>query len=99
MKYYYVYIAQCSDKSYYIGVTNDLNRREAEHNSEFLLCRSYTYRKRPVKIIYWEEFVDINEAIRREKQIKRWSRKKKEALIKKNFEKLPKLSERKILNR
>src|SRR5690606_40472044 len=80
MKEYYVYILQCKDGSYYTGVTNDIDRRLWEHQ-EGINNECYTYRRRPVKLVYVENFNDVNQAIAFEKQIKGWSRKKKEALI------------------
>ena len=91
MKSYFIYILQCSDGSYYIGVTNDVERRFYEHQ-EGLIERCYTHNKRPVKLMYVEEFGDIVEAISREKQIKGWSREKKMALIDGDFERLVTLS-------
>lgn len=91
MKNYYVYILQCSDGSYYTGVTNNVERRLYEHQ-EGIIDGCYTHDKRPVKLMFIQEFTDIVEAISREKQIKGWSRKKKEALIAGDFEKLVKLA-------
>ncbi len=91
MKNYFVYILKCSDNSYYTGVTNDLERRIVEHNSGYD-DKSYTFSRRPVELVYTELFNDINDAIRAEKQIKGWSRKKKEALISKDFNKLKRIS-------
>jgi putative endonuclease len=91
MKNYYVYILQCSDNSYYTGVTNNLERRIYEHQKG-LIEKSYTHDKRPVNLKYYEEYDNVLDAISREKQIKGWSRKKKEALICGDFEKLIKLS-------
>jgi len=90
MKTYYVYIVQCPDNSYYTGVTNDVERRLIEHNNE--RDTKYTYRKRPVKLVWFENYNDINQAIEKEKQIKGWSRKKKEALINNDFDLLLELS-------
>lgn len=88
---YSVYIIQCKDGSYYIGVTNDLDRRLWEHNSGFDIgC--YTYTRRPVKLKYYETTSDIKQAILREKQLKGWSRKKKEALFKEDWDELKRLS-------
>ncbi|MBK8519979.1 MAG: GIY-YIG nuclease family protein [Chitinophagaceae bacterium] len=84
---YFVYVVECSDKSYYTGVTNDLDRRLWEHNNdENILC--YTFKRRPVVLKYFQRFQDINQAIEFEKQIKGWSRKKKEALFKEDWEAL-----------
>lgn len=91
LKSYYTYILQCSDGSYYTGVTNEMERRFYEHQ-EGLIEGCYTYNKRPVKLVHVEEFTDIVEAISREKQIKGWTRKKKEALIAEDYEKLVEFS-------
>ncbi|MBI5875055.1 MAG: GIY-YIG nuclease family protein [Deltaproteobacteria bacterium] len=91
MKSYYIYILQCSDGSYYTGVTNNVERRLYEHK-EGLIEGCYTHNKRPLKLMYVKEFGDIVEAISREKQIKGWTRRKKEALIAGDFEKLVELS-------
>ena len=93
---YYTYILQCNDLSYYVGVTNDLDRRLQEHNNDENKL-SYTFDKRPVIMKYYEHFVDINQAIRREKQLKGWGRKKKEALFEQDFVKLVELSKSKNL--
>lgn len=90
MKDYFVYIVKCSDKSYYTGVTSALEKRIAEHNSGFY--KGYTSRRLPVKLVYSNRFNDVNDAIGAEKQIKGWSRAKKEALINGDFESLVKLS-------
>lgn len=91
MKSYYAYILQCSDDSFYTGVTNDINKRFYEHQ-EGLIEGCYTHNKRPVKLMHVEEFKDILEAINREKQIKGWTRQKKKALIDGDYELLASLS-------
>jgi len=92
VKEYYVYILRCNDGSYYTGVTNDYELRVGQHNNG---CnpKAYTYSRRPVHLVYLGEFCDINEAISWEKQVKRWNRKKKEALIKGEYHDLPALAE------
>ena len=95
---YWVYIVLCNDKSYYTGVTNNIELRVWQHNNDEDKTH-YTYSRRPVKLVYSELFNNINEAIAREKQIKGWSRKKKEALIKGNQNELIKYSQRKNKNR
>jgi putative endonuclease len=88
---YYVYIVECRDGSYYIGITNDLERRMWEHNTGHdPSC--YTFDRRPVELKYFEHYTDINQAISREKQLKGWSRKKKQALFKENWNELRRLS-------
>ncbi len=89
---YYVYILQCSDSSYYVGVTNNLKRRFHEHQSG-LNKKAYTFSRRPLQLKFKQEFKYINDAISFEKQIKRWSRAKKEALINGDFDMLTILSE------
>lgn len=91
MKTYNVYILRCSDKSYYTGITNDLDRRIIEHNNG-IDKKSYTFNRRPVELVYKESFQNPNDAIVWEKRIKGWSRKKKEALINGDFEELKRLS-------
>lgn len=93
MNNYFVYILECSDKSYYTGVTNNLEKRLAEHQSG--VHKGYTSVRLPVKLMYSASFSDINEAIRIEKQIKGWSRKKKEALMRGDFDALVLLSKSK----
>ncbi|WP_316736084.1 GIY-YIG nuclease family protein [Pedobacter aquatilis] len=91
MKYYHVYILRCNDGSYYTGVTNDIERRFQEHvNGENKTC--YTFNKRPLSLVFCDHFIDINQAIAFEKQIKGWGRKKKEAIISNNWEKLKELA-------
>ena len=75
-----VYILECSDKSYYSGVTNNLERRLLEHQSGESVT-SYTYTRRPIKMKWYSEEMDPDQAIELEKQIKGWRKSKKEALI------------------
>ena len=91
MKQSYVYIIKCSDDSYYTGITSNLQKRINEHKIG-LHKDSYTYSRRPLKMVFYAEFTDINLAIKTEKQIKNWSRAKKEALINGEFDKLPNLA-------
>lgn len=84
---YFVYILKCHDDSYYTGVTNNLEKRMYEHNHS-LDDSTYTYNKRPVKLVFYEAFKDVHQAIAFEKQVKGWTRKKKEALIDGNWDKI-----------
>lgn len=77
---YYVYIVQCKDAIYYMGVTNDLERRIWEHNNGYNTS-CFTFKRRPVELKYSEQSHNITNAIAWEKQLKGWSRKKKEALF------------------
>ena len=88
---YFVYIVECKDSSYYTGVTNDLDRRLWEHNSDENRS-SYTYKRRPIILKYFQRFQDINQAIEFEKQIKGWSIKKKEALFREDWEEIERLA-------
>ncbi len=87
----WLYIVECSDRSFYTGVKNDLERRIFEHN-EGIIVDCYTHNRRPVKLVYSEEFSNYLDAINREKQVKGWSRAKKKALIENDFRKLKELS-------
>jgi putative endonuclease len=89
---YYVYILECADKSYYVGVTNDIDRRLIEHNTG-INKKAYTYSRRPVVVKYVEHFQYINDAIRWEKQVKGWNRLKKEALIRGDWQALKVLAQ------
>ena len=75
-----LYILKCADGSYYVGTArNGLEVRLAEHNSGIL--GGYTVSRRPVRLVFSEHFERITDAIAVERQIKGWSRAKKEALI------------------
>ena len=87
MKTYFVYILECSDKSYYTGFTNNIERRFIEHEKG-INTACYTYNKRPLNLVWFETFNDVLDAIAIEKQIKGWSRRKKEALINQDWDKL-----------
>ena len=77
---YYVYILECSNKALYTGITNNLERRLKQHKGgEGGRYTSYNPGK---KIRYFEEYKTRSEAMKRESQIKRWSRTEKLALIK-----------------
>ncbi|MBR6804818.1 MAG: GIY-YIG nuclease family protein [Paludibacteraceae bacterium] len=90
MKVSYMYILKCSDGTYYTGSTKDLRLRMLQHqNGE---GANYTHKRLPVELVYFEEFSRIDDAYYREKEIQGWSRKKKEALIEQNFERLHELA-------
>jgi putative endonuclease len=80
MKTLYVYILECSDNTFYVGVTNNLGRRFIEHITG-LHEESYTFNRRPLKLVYCKQFSSPIKAIEYEKQLKGWSRDKKLALI------------------
>lgn len=76
---WYTYILICSDKSYYIGITNNLDKRVILHNSG--KGSKYVRSKLPAKLIYFEEYPNKSVARKREIQLKSWTRIKKEKLI------------------
>ena len=92
MKTYYVYILKCSDSLTYTGITNNMSRRFEEHQKG-LNKNCFTYKRRPLKLIFQQEFNDIEQAIYFEKKIKNWSAKKKRALANGKFDILQTLSE------
>lgn len=79
MKNYYVYVMSNVSKMLYIGVTNDLKSRVAQHKNK--LIPGFTARYNLFKLVYAEEFGEIRKAIAREKQLKGWRRNKKVELI------------------
>ena len=95
MKVSYVYILKCSDNSYYTGITSNLNARLLEHKTG-KYKDSYTHYRRPVQLVFYCDFTDITLAISTEKQIKKWSKAKKEALINSEYKKLPNLAKKKF---
>jgi len=95
MKQSYVYILKCSDNTYYTGVTSNLTNRIFKHDSGYY-PECYTYARRPLELVFHCEFTDINLAIDKEKQIKKWSKAKKEALINGDFGSLINLAKKRF---
>ena len=79
-KLYYLYVLRCSDGTLYCGQTNDIDRRINEHNSSKKGAK-YTKSRRPVKLLYVEEHATIQLVLKRELEVKRWSKAKKEKLV------------------
>jgi putative endonuclease len=77
---YFVYLARCCDNSLYIGSCTNIKARELKHNKGG--GSLYTKERRPIKIVYFEVFDTLVQVRRREAQIKRWTRIKKENLVK-----------------
>ena len=90
---YYVYILECRDKTFYTGVTNNLVRRLQEHKCG-VDPNSYVFHRRPIKLVFYATFSEIETAITFEKQLKGWSRAKKIALIENRFKDLPNLAKK-----
>lgn len=78
---YYFYIVRCSDNSLYCGQTNNLETRIIEHNSPTIRGAKYTRARKPVKLVYSEKYKTLREAMKREWQVKKWTKAKKEALV------------------
>jgi predicted GIY-YIG superfamily endonuclease len=79
MNYFFVYILRCSDGSYYVGHTDNIDQRIADHQAGKI--DGYTSTRLPIALIFTQDFPTRDEAFIAERQIKGWSRKKKEALI------------------
>ena len=79
MNHYYVYILECSDKTFYTGWTKNIEKRIQEHNGKD--GAKYTRSRRPVKLVYAETYPSLSEALRREAGIKKLSRGEKVGLI------------------
>ncbi|MEW4467644.1 GIY-YIG nuclease family protein [Parasphingorhabdus sp. JC815] len=87
---FYTYILQCSDDSFYTGYTDNLEQRITQHQSGYYT--GYTYKRRPLTLVWSDNFPTRNEALEAEKQIKGWSKAKKRALINGDWELLSHLA-------
>ncbi|MGB7054421.1 MAG: GIY-YIG nuclease family protein [bacterium] len=87
---WYVYILKCRNNALYTGITNNIGRRLKEHNSG--KGGSYTKSQLPVSLVYSESHGSKSEALKREIQLKGWTKRKKQALIERNYAKLRRLS-------
>ena len=88
----WVYILKCSDGAFYVGSTKYLEDRVDQHNSGF--GASFTKKRRPVTLVFAQEYDNVGEAWQMERRLHGWSRAKKQALIDGRFELLPELSRR-----
>ncbi len=89
----FVYILECADRSYYVGITRrSVEQRLAEHNLG--LVRGHPKQRRPVRLVYTQPFERLVDAIAAERQLKGWSRAKKAALIMGDLGSLPRLAKR-----
>ncbi|WP_248581374.1 GIY-YIG nuclease family protein [Nocardioides sp. InS609-2] len=89
----HAYILECSDGSYYVGSTVDLERRVSQHNSP-LEGAAYTRRRRPVRLVWHADFVDVAEAYAFEKRVQGWGRGKRQALIRGDLDEVVALAKR-----
>ena len=90
MKNYHVYMLSCADGTIYTGVTGNIERRIAEH--EMGIDRTcYTFRRRPIALLWSTAYYNVLEAIDCEKKLKRWSHGKKMALALGNWSEVKRL--------
>ena len=87
---HFFYILKCSDGSFYVGSTTNLKNRVRAHNQG--KGAAHTAKRRPVRLVYHEKFDSLGDDVKRERQVKKWSRAKKEALILGKRESLKKFS-------
>lgn len=78
MNAWYCYLARCRDGSLYAGMTTDLNRRAQERNEG--KGAKYTRSRRPVTLVWWERFCTKSAALKREAEVKKWRKSRKEKL-------------------
>jgi putative endonuclease len=90
----YTYILKCSDGSYYVGSTRNLEHRVWQHSTG--LGSKYTSTRIPVELIFAHEFDNVGDAYAFEKKIQGWSRAKREALIAQDFNEIRRLSKKKF---
>jgi putative endonuclease len=88
----YVYLLECSDGTLYCGSSRkEIEERLSEHNNG-LFTKSYTYQRRPVKLIWCEKFTNITDAIDCERRLKGWSKAKKLAMIRNDWNEVSRLA-------
>ncbi len=88
----WMYILNCVDGTFYIGSTTALESRLFQHQQG--LGAIYTSKRLPIELVYSEEYCNVAEAFAREKQVQKWSHAKREALIQRDFHKVPNLSKK-----
>jgi len=94
VKRYYVYVLMCTDGTFYVGITNNVERRLGEHNLG-IDPHCYTFTRRPVVCMHVSEFGQVCEALQCEKQLKGWSHAKKSALCRGDWALVRALAKRK----
>ena len=90
---FFVYMLRCVDGSYYVGHTDNLEVRISGHNFKMYQC-GYTSSRLPVVLVFTQYFGTRNEAFIAERKIKLWTRKKKEALIKSDWNEISRLAKK-----
>jgi len=94
MEYFWVYMLRCSDGSYYVGHTDDIEKRMSEHRCKKYSC--YTAIRLPFELVYSQSMPSRVEAIEGERKIKGWSRQKKEALIARDWKAVSQCAKKKF---
>jgi predicted GIY-YIG superfamily endonuclease len=89
---FYVYILKCADNSYYTGHTDNLEQRMMQHQQRYFRS-CYTATRLPVELVYSQSFATREEALASERQIKGWSRKKKEAMMRVDWNEVSRLAQ------
>jgi predicted GIY-YIG superfamily endonuclease len=87
---FWVYMLECADGSYYVGHSDNLDERVQQHQTGAL--GGYTRNRRPVRLAYFQDFPTRDEAFAAERQIKGWTRKKKEALVRGDWQEIRRLA-------
>jgi putative endonuclease len=87
---FWVYILRCADNSYYTGHTDNLEQRIGEHQND--LCGGYTAGRLPVELVFSQACSTREEALSAEQQIKGWSRRKKEAMMRGDWAEVSRLA-------
>jgi putative endonuclease len=93
---FWVYILRCADDSYYTGHTDNLEKRMAQHQAG--KCEGYTATRRPLQLVWSQECCSREEALSAERQIKGWSRKKKEAMMRGDWAEVSRLAQSKSIH-
>lgn len=88
---FWVYILRCADGSYYTGHTDNLEKRIGEHTTG-AIASCYTFKRRPLELVFSQDFPTREEALASEQQIKGWSRKKKEAMMRGDWSEVSRLA-------
>jgi len=88
----YVYMLRCADDSYYVGSTRDLDRRVGEHSIG--MGAAYTRTRLPVELVWSAHYDNVGDAFFWEKRIQGWARAKREALIRGDYQALPRLAKK-----
>ena len=86
MHNHFYYILRCVDGSYYIGHTDNIEQRLSQHHLGLINC--YTKKRRPLELVYLNTFASRDDVFHAERQLKGWSRKKKEAFIREDWDEI-----------